>query len=87
MAEVITQWQSLHYRINRQYGRYDREFGMYDNPTRGEGKRIYDRAAKAYEKTRNIVEQNLRRKGLDPNITPTQQWLHTRVSSMGLNGG
>lgn len=64
LSDLHYQWVRIRDGINRRYGSYDREFGMHNVPKKGEGKRIYDRASSAYSRTRNIVENNLRRKGL-----------------------
>lgn len=62
-AEVHNQFVRIRDGIYRKYGKYDREFGVYDMPTKGEGKRQIDRASKAYRNTMRIVDGNLQRLG------------------------
>ena len=64
LNELRSQWSKIRDGINRRYGSYNREFGMYNTPTSGGGKRIYDRASSAYTRARNIIQSNLRSRGL-----------------------
>ena len=59
LTDAFLQMRKMREEINREYGRYDREFNMYLPPKKGEGKRKFDRLTNAYNSVVDKIESKL----------------------------